>query len=312
MASKEAVNGPQSFKGQRPFLGKSPRTYILPTGFGLAFGLMALTLFFMAVGYANNLIYIFFFFLLSVALTGMVVTNLNVNAVDFLEVTGSDLIAGEVGRVRVMVANSSPFERFQIEAHFDKTKNSLPFSLGSSERSNVEVPFAAPSRGIHALPRLILQSKFPFGLLRAWRVFKEPGIVLVLPKRAGIKQFPSGSSEDVHLNSVGLFRDHRIYQSGDSVRRIDWKASARRHDILVKNFEEPEKPALSFQWQQTEGMGDVEARLSQLALWIDEAEAQRFEYSLHLGFRNIPASSGKEHWRTCMEALALAQPKELS
>lgn len=34
------------------------------------------------------------------------------------------------------------------------------------------------------------------------------------------------------------FSEHRVYQAGDDVRHIDWKASARSRDPLVKKFDE--------------------------------------------------------------------------
>src|ERR1051326_3688717 len=42
-----------------------------------------------------------------------------------------------------------------------------------------------------------------------------------------------------HFKGHGVqFSEHRLYVPGDDVRHIDWKASARSRDPLIKKFEE--------------------------------------------------------------------------
>ena len=35
-----------------------------------------------------------------------------------------------------------------------------------------------------------------------------------------------------------VFEDHKKYQPGDDIRRIDWKAYARTNEVYVKRFEQ--------------------------------------------------------------------------
>jgi len=310
MASNAAVSGRSLFKGKLQSRARQ-RTYILPTGFGLAFGAMALVLFFMAMGYSNNLIFIFFFFLISVAITGMVVTNRNVNAVVFQRLKGQDIFVGDTGIVKVTFLNLSKSAVWELESAFDKqSEMSDDFSLPAGKEGDVAIHFYSEKRGLNSSPRLLLQSRFPFGLLRAWRHFRPQEKILVFPERKGVSLFPEGAMNSDIIKNMGLFRDHRVYQAGDNIRRIDWKASARRQETLVKNFEEPEKPALEFHWDQTEGL-DFEARISQLALWIDEAEKRGFSYGLNVGKFKEAHRSGRAHWARCLEILAVLEPKDL-
>jgi uncharacterized protein (DUF58 family) len=53
--------------------------------------------------------------------------------------------------------------------------------------------------------------------------------------------------------------------------------------------------------------GDVEARLSQLALWLIEAERARRLYSLRLPGTEIPPAVGESHFHECMRALSRFQ-----
>ncbi len=279
----------------------------------MAFGLMNLVLFFMAVGYANNLIYIFFFFLTSVAFTGMVTTNRNIQAVQFERLLSGELFAAEPGKVRVQLASLAASPSYEVEVVMDrKTKDAPKYTVTPAEENVALVAWTPPQRGLHPLPGLRIQGAYPFGLLQAWKVVKEPGSVLVYPARRGESEFPLGSGADSVAESMGLFLNHKVYQSGDPVRRIDWKASARRNEVLLKKYEEPEKPALNFSWEQTEFLRDSELRLSQLAMWIDLAESQNYVYSMRLGATQTPAAKGREHWRRCLEILALAKVSELS
>lgn len=42
-----------------------------------------------------------------------------------------------------------------------------------------------------------------------------------------------------HFKGSGMqFSDHRIYAPGDDIRHLDWKASARSKEVLIKRFEE--------------------------------------------------------------------------
>ncbi|MEI8342738.1 MAG: DUF58 domain-containing protein, partial [Verrucomicrobiota bacterium] len=49
---------------------------------------------------------------------------------------------------------------------------------------------------------------------------------------------------------------------------------------------------------------DIETRLSQLALWVIEAERTRYPYSLRLPSVEIPSSIGEDHYHKCLRALA--------
>jgi uncharacterized protein (DUF58 family) len=57
-------------------------------------------------------------------------------------------------------------------------------------------------------------------------------------------------------------------------------------------------------------LADVEQRLSQLALWVIEAERARRPYSLRLPGTYIQPSFGQSHFHHCLRALSLFHGKE--
>lgn len=284
----------------------------MPTSFGFAFAGMALVVFFMAVGYSNNLIYIFVFLLISLAITSAFVTNQNIKSIQVLGIKASDLFANEEGGLTMQIKNTSSRPAWDLEILYGKDKEiQAKIAIIETTQKDVTVKLKPVIRGWQNIQRMTLQSRFPFQLLRAWKYYSSVEKVLVFPERRGDIQFPREAYSEDALANAGLFRDHRNFQSSDSVNRIDWRASARRQNLFVKNYEEAEKPVLSFTWEQTQSLEDFEKRLSQLSLWIDQAYVQQHDFSLKLGKKMFPLKKDYHHRCQCLEALALFEKDQL-
>jgi uncharacterized protein (DUF58 family) len=52
-------------------------------------------------------------------------------------------------------------------------------------------------------------------------------------------------------------------------------------------------------------LADVEGRLSQLALWVIEAERAQRPYGLRLPGTEIPPAIGQSHFHQCLRTLSL-------
>lgn len=250
--------------------------------------------------------YVFLFFLISVALTGTVYTNRNIDSLSLNPFEEGAVFAQEKNQIPINLKNLSFKESHNISFYIEKNLDPSQIDyLGPHEGKNSEIDWVPEKRGYASLPRIVLQSTFPFGLLKAWRVFYFDKKVLIYPGRRGDFQFPQASLLPDGIDNVGLFRDHRLYQTSDSLRRIDWRASARRQELMVKNLEERNKKALVFKWEHTSSLREFEIRISQLAVWVDEAEKAGHFYSLDLEGRIVELNRGHTHWKTCMETLAL-------
>lgn len=273
---------------------------------------MALVLLMMAMGYGNNLIYLSVFTLISVAFCSMSVTNENVRRVDVRVIRPAMVFAGENNPVPVQISNDTGYESFELNLSFPRGQSrTVPFAASPRKTVNVPIVWVPLRRGIVRLPRLTLESRFPFGLLRSWKNEEVTEEWIVSPERRGNPQFPTPDSAGREKGNLGLFRDHRPFQSTDSPRRVDWRATAKSQDLLVKNFEGSEKVPLHFDWEQTRSLPDFESRLSQLCLWLSKAEELGFSYSLLLGEFHSGESQGTDHLRRCLETLALLNEKDL-
>jgi len=101
------------------------------------------------------------------------------------------------------------------------------------------------TRGQFTLGPMTLVGGDPFGLFQSKRELSATASVLVYPASVPIESFMaisgdmSGGDSDrrkaqfVTTNAAGV----REYQPGDSMNRIHWRSSARRDQLLVKEFE---------------------------------------------------------------------------
>ena len=87
------------------------------------------------------------------------------------------------------------------------------------------------------------------------------------------------------------FAGVRAYVPGESLRHVDWKAFARGRPLSVKQFTGGGGYEL---WLDAAEMGrlPLEARLSQLALWVVNAEKEEIPYALKLGRTTLPLGLG--------------------
>jgi uncharacterized protein (DUF58 family) len=103
-----------------------------------------------------------------------------------------------------------------------------------------------PRRGEHHFGPLQIKCSYPFGLIRRTIEHKLPGTLLVFP-RLGVlttawdalfQQAAHGAQRQRRQSyAAGDFYGLRDYRSGDSRRHIHWRTSARRGNLMVRQFE---------------------------------------------------------------------------
>jgi uncharacterized protein (DUF58 family) len=104
----------------------------------------------------------------------------------------------------------------------------------------------APHRGVFAVGPLVVDYEDPFGLVgTTLRVGEHDRLVVApplvrLPSTGGSLTRAEGESAVIQRRASGSFDDliTREYRPGDALRRVHWKASARRGSLMVRQ-EEP-------------------------------------------------------------------------
>ncbi|MGE5706795.1 MAG: DUF58 domain-containing protein [Bacteroidota bacterium] len=107
-------------------------------------------------------------------------------------------------------------------------------------QATVLVEVDTPRRGEYPLPPVVLAAA-PLGMWTSTRTFHPEGTLLVLPRIHRLLALPwlrfyRGEGDGAPRPQVGgeLFRTIREYQSGDSMRQIHWKSTAKRGALMVK------------------------------------------------------------------------------
>ena len=132
--------------------------------------------------------------------------------------------------------------------------------------------------------------------------------MLVYPAPEGALPMPSGYAPQpgVHARrgaGVDEWAGLRPFRDGDSPRQVDWKAYAREAPLLVKEYHASGTELRIFDYARVR-LADPEARLSQLARWVVDADARGERYALELPGLHVPADSGPEQRHRCLAALA--------
>ena len=118
-----------------------------------------------------------------------------------------------------------------------------PLTPGQTAR--VTLPLRFPRRGVYALRGFRVVSDFPFGLLCAYRVFGPPRRILVFPQFTPLTRLSITSGRRYHPGGVVLasnlgesfeYVGNRPFREGDNVRDIDWTATARLDDLIVREY----------------------------------------------------------------------------
>lgn len=293
------------------------RLYILPTRAGLVFAVLVLGLLIGAINYGLSLAYLFTFWFAGIGIVGMMHTQRNLSGLKLQTHTSPPVFAGEHARLLLEIENSSRLPRYRIRlAHPNGTAQAS--DVPAAGKAELALVMQECKRGWQPLGRFAIESRYPLGLFRCWTVLEmngpdsTPHGVLIYPMPAH-DPLPLPASPGVEKNEKPSrfegddFTGLRGYQTGDPPRRIAWKAAARSHHLLTKQFN-TENPApgnaqFRLEWSRTPEQ-ETEARLSRLTRWALDAHAAGAMFELILPGRSIAMGSGEAHLRSCLEALA--------
>jgi len=284
------------------------RLYILPTRAGMAFGFLWVLMLLAGLNYGNSLALFFTFLMAGFALVVMHDCHRNLLGITLLSVSAPAVFARGTGALLLTLENPAAGARPGMQASLDDAPLST-VDLAPHGRAHLALPLTAAHRGIMRIDRLRLTSWHPFGLFRTWTWVHLPIEVLVYPHPHGSLPRPITSGRHPGESSRGgsgldEWMGLRPFRDGDSPRQVDWKAYARGAPLLVKEYSPAGADLCLFDFAQLR-IPDIEARLSQLARWVVDAEAGGERYGLTLPGVELAPNRGPEHRHHCLAALAL-------
>jgi uncharacterized protein (DUF58 family) len=173
----------------------------------------------------------------------------------------------------------------------------------------VRVAFKPERRGLHPVPPLTAETRFPLGTFRVWIVWRPAAKVLVYPAP---EPFPpplppgeprAGGLAAARVQNTGEFDGVRAYRRGDPLKLVLWKKAAKADELVSRDTQQAQRYELWLDYAHA-GHLDAEHRLSRLAAWVLQADRLALDYGLRLPGREIRPATGEAHKRRCLEALA--------
>lgn len=297
--------------------------YIVPTRPGLAYCLTLALLLLASINEQLSLGFALTFLLAGAGFASMHTTHANLRRLSLDLKPPPDAFAGHAVPLQVRLHNPGAARwglglRCQIEPRLlERSDAALAWvDVPAQAHTELHLQLTPLQRGLHELPAIHIETRFPFGLFRAWSIWRPASTVCIYPApetpaaalpwhadqgdRADTAHSRLQAGEDVE----GL----RPFRRGDSPGQIAWKKSLVQNDataqLWVRDRHAPARQQLWLDWRQTAGL-EQEARLSRLCAWVQNCERAQQPYGLRLpsGIELAPACSAA-HQQQCLRALA--------
>jgi uncharacterized protein (DUF58 family) len=290
--------------------------YILPTRAGITFGLTLVVMLLASINYQLNLGYALTFLLAGAGLVSMHLTHNNLRGLTLHLRPTPAVFAGSPALLEVVVTNPQRV-RFALALRFDgstadvvQPSNPLAWCDAPARgQTSMHISLVPGHRGWHTVPALMMETVFPFGLFRAWTVWRPAGRVLAWPRpEASPPPLPQAASsaadERAARRSSGSEWDGvRPWRRGDTMRQVVWKKVARSGELVSRETTGQASRELWLDWADTH-TSDVEQRLSRLTAWLLAAEREGLACGLRLPAHTLEPASGELHRRAALDLLA--------
>lgn len=287
------------------------RVYIVPTRFGYAFAALLLVMLLAAMNYSNSMAFALAFLLTGLGLIAMHHTHGNLVNVEIRSGPVGPVFAGEVAHFEVHILNPARRDKYSVGISWPRKPPCASADIAPEDTAVLKLPLPAVRRGWLPSSVFAVSTEFPLGMFHAWTWLDLEMSCLVYPKPAPAGRVPppargSGGTMSGTRSGLDEFAGLRAYQRGDSPRSIHWKSFPKLGVPMVKQFQEMHEREFWLDWDELPDL-DAEARLSQLARWVLEAEAGPLGYGLRIPGTRLAPSRGESHQHACLKTLALYQ-----
>lgn len=270
-------------------------------GQGFLYLVLIFITFVAGINYANNLILGFCFLISAVLMMSFYLTFKQLYGVKI------EFIAPPVGQVHQ--ALTLRFDLSQNKPHLRllkfKLENEEHQYVVTDQHKSIELHIFPDQRGLYVLPRLMMYSTYPLGLVRAWSYIYLKHEFWIAPEA---KDFSHEATAAQHVGHPDLneFRELRDYHEGDSLQRVSWKQAARGQGLFVKVFEEEtDQQKMRIDYQQMPSASHEEKLQFMMGL-VQRCEQQQCQYQLLLPKAELAFGVGDDQYQHARKLLAQA------
>jgi uncharacterized protein (DUF58 family) len=286
--------------------------YIVPSRAGLAFCVTLLVLLVVSINYQLSLGFALTFLLAGSAAASMQMTHGSLRGLTLHLKPLVPAFDGD-GAVMEMVVTNPGASRLGVGFGLDLGTRPIPLAyveIAAQGQTSVHLSWLAPGRGLHGLPLVRAESRYPFGLFRAWTIWRPAGRQWIYPRpETPSPPWPQtdatqGDDKPAARSGSGTeFEGVRAYRRGDTLRQVVWKKAARTGELISRETAGAVQREMWLRWSQAAGL-NTEARLSRLAAWAIAADAAGHLWGLGLPDAELAPDNGDAHRHAALQALA--------
>jgi len=293
-------------QGQAQIQGR--HIYILPSRYGMIFAVLLFLMLIGSVNYGNNPAFLLTFFLASLAINTIYMTWRNLRGLQVQYLGCEPVFRSQTAHFRFRLKAEGLRQMPAIQLSFEQSE-AIVEDVSDAEGVLLTLAYNCEIRGRLQPGRLVISTRYPLGLFRAWCYVDSKAECLVYPSPGKRWQAQSTDQEgDRNPGEKGRgsedFAGLRGYRNGDSPRQIEWKALARERGLYTKEFVGEQAQPCWLDWYQLGG-GDTEQKLSQLCRGIIDSEKAATPYGLRVPDLSLEPDIGQHHKIICLQALAL-------
>jgi uncharacterized protein (DUF58 family) len=263
----------------------------------LLFTVIILVFFLQAYLHDKNITYIFIFFIVGIVIINNIFLKRNLKGLEIELLEIQNRFAQEESIIKIEIINTSAVDRFDIWLD-DK----LRFDIRANSNKNLYLKRSFEHRGRLKSLSIEISSTFPLNMFdRYYAVMKFEGNFIIYPARRGKSLNEAFGNKKELFGIQEDFKGTREYRDGDKASLIYWKSLAKG-ELRTKEFEYTTPfDGYIFDFESIDG--DVEERLSQITLWVTEAD--RAEQDFIVKLKGITLNSKETDIETILETLAL-------
>lgn len=312
--------------------------YIFFSKEGSLFAVLLIITFVAGINYANNLVLGLCFYLASVWFISFHITFTHISGlkIDLVEVSYAQ--AGDPVWVTIKLRNDGRQPRRQLviqfadsdfsETNFEKNSDAAgdhrqthklqndPVVLPMlNSETQLRLPVATYHRGKLALPKLMIKTTYPLGIMRAWSVVYFAKTTWVTPKplafdweeKRALRQQEDAISGGQSVSGQDDFDQLSSYVEGESLSRVSWSHLARGQGMLTKHFADPVGFDYRLDYDDMPA-ANHEQKLSQLAFGVNEMQRLGVPFQMILPKDNASSDLGQgaDFIQSCLLRLAKA------
>lgn len=287
------------------------RIYLLPSARGIAVIVIAVLLLLVGVNYQLSLAYVVAFLLAGLMQTALLASYRNLRGLIVRAGRSPSCLTGENLAFRVGLSSPDRSRKGVVltSQSGKQVVSTGRLSLAADASIGATLTFRAKTRGVLPLQRIVVESRAPYGLVRAWSYvhFQWAGLVEPVPESPSPSLPISAGDATGAAPNAHVAHDPdslREYVPGDSLRRVAWKQVAKSGDWYTRTGDAGAKQEIDLTWQAI-SLTDTEQRLSRMAAWLARAHNENCAYSLILPNGQLPLADGSQQYADALQLLAV-------